>query len=79
MTKLFYLVAIAALYSCNQNPTINQQQSTPEIKAVAWKAVDTIDIVAFNKDIVAGKLTMDVGVYFPSNFDTAFKKVTLAA
>ena len=78
MTKLFYLVAIVALYSCNQNPTINQQQSTPEIKAVAWKAVDTIDIVAFNKDIVAGKLTMDVGVYFPSNFDTAFKKVTLA-
>ena len=62
MTKLFYLIAVAALYSCNQNPTIKQKQSTPEIKAVAWKAVDTIDIAAFNKDIVADKLTMDVGL-----------------
>ncbi len=48
-----------------------------QARAVAWKVMDTVDISAFNKDLVAGKLTMDVGVYFPSNLDPAFKKVTL--
>lgn len=39
--------------------------------------VDSLDITAFNIDIVPGKMTMDVGIYFPSNFDPSFNKVTL--
>lgn len=78
MKSLIYLLATAILCSCAQSRTGIQQPFSPETKAVAWKVVDTVDIVAFNKDLVAGKPTMDVGVYFPSNFDPAFKKVTLA-
>jgi len=78
VNKLFFILATAVLYSCNQNPTVTTEQANPKIKAVEWKEVDTIDLVAFNKDLVAGKPTLDVAVYFPSNFDSAFKKVTLA-
>ena len=49
-----------------------------EVKPVAWRPVESIDVAAFNRDLVPGKLTMDVGVYFPSNLDPAFNKVTLA-
>ncbi|MEH0168535.1 hypothetical protein [Roseateles microcysteis] len=46
-------------------------------KPVAWKRVEAIDIAAFNKDLVPGKPTIDVAVYYPSNFDPAFNKMTL--
>ena len=49
----------------------------PAFKPVAWKAVESVDIAAFNRDLVRGKPTMDVAVYLPSNFDPAFNKVTL--
>lgn len=77
MKILIYLLATAILCSCAQFQPGIAQQSSSEPSAVAWKVVDTVDIAAFNKDLVAGKPTMDVGVYFPSNFDPAFKKVTL--
>jgi len=49
----------------------------PEVPAVEWSLVDTIDLQEINKDLKPGLLTMDLGVYFPSNLDTGFKKVTL--
>ncbi len=46
-------------------------------KKVLWKDVPSIDLGAFNKDLEPGKLTMDVVIYVPSNFDPAFKKLTV--
>ncbi len=77
MKKLSYLFAAIALAGCAQSRTGIEQPVSVESTPVAWKAVDTVDVAAFNKDLVAGKPTMDVGVYFPSNLDPAFKKVTL--
>ncbi|MBY0436022.1 MAG: hypothetical protein K2U26_18175 [Cyclobacteriaceae bacterium] len=74
MKKWIYLLAIACLGSCSYN----NKKTKQSIRPVVWKAVDTIDVARFNRDLEAGKPTMDVGVYFPSNFDTAFQKVTLS-
>jgi len=48
-----------------------------EVDQVEWSEVDSIDLAEFNSDLEPGKLTMDVGVYFPSNLDESFDKVTL--
>lgn len=77
MKNLFFLLATIVLCSCAQSRTGIEQPTSAENKLVAWKVVDTVDVAAFNKDLVVGKPTMDVGVYFPSNLDPAFKKVTL--
>ncbi|ODU35131.1 ImmA/IrrE family metallo-endopeptidase [Sphingopyxis sp. SCN 67-31] len=46
-------------------------------KPVAWQKVSSVDLAEFNKDIVPGKLTMDVAIYMPSNFDPSFNKLNL--
>ncbi len=46
-------------------------------KPVKWEVVRSIDLAAFNKDVIRGKPTVDVAVYLPSNFDPAFDKITL--
>ena len=70
------------LWSCEYNQQQPKQaqkdDNKPEIKLVEWNSLDTIDIADFNKDLKRGKLTLDIGIYFPSNFDPAFKKVTLS-
>ena len=48
-----------------------------KIDSVKWSMVETIDIAEINSDLENGKPTIDVGVYFPSNLDPSFKKVTL--
>ena len=82
MKKLTYLIIFLVLNSCAYNQKESGlsegNNSNKAIELVKWHTVDSIDIVDFNKDIVAGKLTLDVGVYFPSNFDPNFNKVTLS-
>lgn len=82
MRKLLYILSLAILYSCNEQSPTTQSRSfeTDEkvIDQVVWIPVDTIDVENFNKDLLPGKLMMDIGIYFPSNFDSAFNKVTLA-
>lgn len=56
---------------------IPESVSTSAVQKVQWSEVDTIDITALNADLVKGKPTMDLGVYFPSNFDPDFQKVSL--
>lgn len=51
--------------------------AAPAARPVAWKTVETVDLAAFNKDLEPGKLTMDVVIYMPSNFDPDFNKLTL--
>ncbi|MBF89984.1 MAG: hypothetical protein CMG75_10125 [Candidatus Marinimicrobia bacterium] len=46
-------------------------------KPIEWSVIDSVDIENINQDIEEGKATIDVGIYFPSNFDPDFNKVTL--
>lgn len=71
------MAAIAALAAGSiVDPSAQAHPTVAKAKRVAWTNA-LVDLAAFNKDLVAGKPTMDVVVYFPSNFDPAFKKVTL--
>lgn len=70
------LAALAAL--CLHGAAVAPALSAPAVKPVAWKSVPSVDLAAFNKDLEPGKLTMDVVIYIPSNFDPAFNKLTLA-
>ena len=70
------LAALAAL--CLHGAAATPALSAPAVKPVAWKVVGSVDLAAFNKDLEPGKLTMDVVIYIPSNFDPAFNKLTLA-
>lgn len=72
----YLLAAVAALVFHAAAPAL-AQPPLKRVKPVVWKVVESVDIAAFNKDVVAGKPTVDVGVYLPSNFDPTFKKVTL--
>jgi hypothetical protein len=73
------LVAVAALSPPQvQGRTVPAEHAAETAKPVVWRKVDSVNLADFNKDLVRGKLTMDVGVYLPSNFDPAFDKVTLA-
>ncbi|MEM8894993.1 MAG: hypothetical protein AAGC88_10480 [Bacteroidota bacterium] len=79
--RLLFLALIVSVVSCKptENPKEQQPLDTTESpNIVKWAPVDTIDVDAINADLINGKLTVDVGIYFPSNLDTAFKKVTLA-
>lgn len=67
-------LAALCLYGAAPAPAL----SAPAVKPVAWKVVESVDLAAFNKDLEPGKLTMDVVIYMPSNFDPAFNKLTLA-
>ena len=82
MKKPVYLFLIMILCGCADNQKQPESQTNnihdPEAELVKWNTVGTIDIADFNKDIVPGKPTLDVGIYYPSNFDPAFKKVTLS-
>jgi len=69
------LAALGALVlGCTALSPANAKPARP----VVWKAVETVDLTAFNRDLVAGRPTMDVVVYLPSNFDPSFKKLTAA-
>jgi len=76
------IISLILLVSCDyslrekESPTNNNIDET--VNLVKWNKVDSINILDFNKDITSGKLTLDVGVYFPSNLDHNFNKVSLS-
>ena len=49
----------------------------PNIESVKWSIIESINIERINSDIEVGQPTIDVGIYFPSNLDPSFKKVTV--
>ena len=53
------------------------ESKTIELNPIEWSLVDSVDIESINQDLEEGRATIDVGIYFPSNFDPDFKKVTL--
>ena len=78
MTRSRYLLAALgalALQGAALSPAAAHPTAAPA-KPVAWKPVESVDLAAFNKGLVAGKPTMDVVVYMPSNFDPTFNKLT---
>ncbi|MEQ9099462.1 MAG: hypothetical protein RIF36_14690 [Imperialibacter sp.] len=79
--KHFLALLLFGLSACNTTPTTNTTENpgaiSPSITKVKWRSLDTLDVAGFNADLIPGKPTVDVGVYFPSNFDSRFKKVTL--
>jgi hypothetical protein len=77
MKPFVCLLLISISWSCTSPKTEPIAWPGNSITRVAWTQVDTINLEAFNQDVEPGKPTLDVGVYFPSNFDTAFHKVTL--
>ena len=74
--KFFPLTLILVVISCVDSTTSEQKSPIANSQTV-WTAVDTIDISQVNGNLESGKWTMDVGIYFPSNLDPKFDKVTL--
>ena len=61
-----FLLALTACQLKEENVTL-----------VNWSAVESIDLEKINSDVMPGAPTIDVGIYFPSNLDPQFDKVTL--
>lgn len=45
---------------------------TPASAGDAWSEVESIDVDAINKDVKAGAPTVDIGIYYASNFDEKY-------
>ncbi len=78
MKRLLLLTVLTCACGTDADPELN---SAPERsvgpESVEWTEVDSTDVAGFNAGVVPGKLTLDVGVYYPSNLDPSFDKVTL--
>lgn len=71
----FGLLLSAFFYACSNQPTTASTEN-PKTDLVEWHQVNTIDIAAINSDIEEGKQTVDIGIYFPSNLDPDYDKVS---
>lgn len=70
------VVVLIVFSACSDEETEHVREV--RVDKVEWSEVDSIDVGEFNSDLEPGKLTMDVGIYFPSNLDDTFNKVTLS-
>lgn len=68
------LMFLMATGCTNTSNTFNYNADSTPI--VNWSRIDSIDINEINSDLVKGKPTVDIGIYFPSNLDSTFTKVT---
>ncbi|MEP1150534.1 MAG: hypothetical protein ABJH08_02295 [Balneola sp.] len=79
--KITLLICSILLLSCTNNrrsDVASMEGNTSLINnQVSWEEIESINIEELNKDIVPGKLTVDLGVYYPSNLDPEFDKVPL--
>ncbi len=69
---LIFLMVTGCINPSNLTSNYNDDSSTD----VNWSLIDSIDINQINSDLVNGKPTVDIGIYFPSNLDSTFTKVT---
>ena len=76
---LFLLIICVALSSCQSGDSGTKEVRPATASLVKWQELDTLSLDRINADIEAGKPTVDVGIYFPSNFDPDYKKVTMAS
>ena len=68
------LMFLMAMGCTNSSNTFNYNADSTPI--VNWSRIDSIDINEINSDLVKGKPTVDIGIYFPSKLDSTFTKVT---
>lgn len=75
---LLILMLQGALAVMCANATAAETHVTPApVEKVQWSPVASVDLASFNSDVVAGRPTVDVAIYVPSNFDPAFDKVSV--
>lgn len=75
--SIFLLVSFL-FGACSNIDSSKEIETSNSYNPVNWTEIDSINPNDFNEDIIAGKPTVDVGIYFPSNLDAPFKKVTLS-
>ena len=76
---LFLLIICVALSSCQSGDSGTKEVRPATASLVKWQELDTLSLDRINANVEAGKPTVDVGIYFPSNFDPDYKKVTMAS
>jgi hypothetical protein len=72
-----FVLALGACTASSSLPPSMQAAPQPAVSRVAWTAAPEVDLAEINRDIAPGKLTLDVGIYFPSNLDPTFDMVSL--
>lgn len=72
----FGLLLSAFFYACSNQPTTVSTE-IPKTDLVEWHQVNNVDLAIINSDIEEGMQTVDIGIYFPSNLDPDFDKVSL--
>ena len=75
---------VCLIITCLIFATCAESELTPKkeesgVQKVTWETVFDEEVAELNSDLEPGKLTMDLGVYFPSNLDPGFDKVTMPA
>jgi len=73
------LTLVLSCYSPKEPVALSPMKTDSQIKipAVKWSLVNSIDVADINSDLKPGMPTLDLGIYFPSNLDSAYKRVTL--
>jgi hypothetical protein len=66
-----------ALCGAGASPAAAETTESAATSPVSWSMAEGVDVAAINSDLVAGRPTVDIGIYIPSNFDEGFEKVTL--
>lgn len=69
--------ALALLAGATLHGAAAAHPTRERVAPVAWREIASADVDAMNRDLVAGRPTIDVAVYLPSNFDPGFDKVSL--
>ena len=72
-------VLLVFLYvtGCTNSYNLSSNHNADSKPNVNWRHIDSIDTNEINSDLVNGKPTVDIGIYFPSNLDSSFTRVTL--
>lgn len=72
--RYLLLILVSFFIGCLKN---EQKEIFQETNRVEWSKIENIDLEDINSDLEPGKLTVDLGVYYPSNLDENFGKVPL--
>ena len=48
-----------------------------DVTPVNWIPYSKVDVEEINRDLIDGKPTIDIGIYFPSNLDPEFDKISM--
>lgn len=69
------LLAGLSLFLVSCSTTVEKEDTV--IERAKWEDLDAWNLEEINADLEEGELTTDIGIYFPSNLDPDYNKVTL--